>query len=169
MALNEPQLSKSEIEYLFELPKPIENPKWRSDLLANPRVRGANRNSEMSLVDLNFGLVRGNLKLFVRQSLRIPDDFSVGIAYTDLTGKASCRLIRCNGPHPQAHTNSLDPGRLRFFDTPHVHTLTETYLQSPIHEGEHHAEPTDAYEDVQGALEHLAQLANLQPVNRLWL
>jgi hypothetical protein len=168
MTKNEPQLSDDDIEYLFRLPKPIQSEHWRRELRSRPQIRGANRSSRMDLLKLDFGYLRGSLSIFVRESLRIPEDFSVGVIYTGLDN-SSCRLLRCNGPHPQIHQNSLDPGRLKFSETSHVHTATALYLHSPHHEGEHHAEPTNAFEDISGAIEHMALLMNLEPVNRLWL
>jgi hypothetical protein len=126
---------------------------WRA-----PRISPPNRLGEVT-IDEPVGLVRGRFVLGFRQNLLRPHDFSLRLTYFDLLGR-SCNVVRCNGPHDHQHVNANDPDQVRFSGIPHVHTLTVRYLNSKW-KPDHFAEPTDQYDDVPGAIEHLAKLVNL--------
>jgi hypothetical protein len=160
-----PVISQLDIDHLVSAPKPVADIHWRQKLLP-PRKERVFRQSTFELGDTPLGPLRGSLHIYSRWNLRDdPDDWSIGLVYTDLLGN-TYRLVRCNGPHPHPHRNHLE--NESFSRSPHVHQLTERYLISRW-DGDQYATPTSAFSTPENALDHLATLASLEPVGTLFL
>lgn len=157
-----------DIDWLINLEKPVPDPDWRSHLL--PPAEGlSDRHGKYVLEEIPpGGRLGGRLHLYARANLRpnVVGDWSTGLIYTDYADR-SYPVVRCNGPHESDHTNTIE--RTVIVTQPHVHLLTERYqrLRRPKLSG--YATPTDAYSTLEEAVEHLASLVNLHPVDRLFL
>ena len=163
-----PVLSDEEVARLLAAEKPITDRDWRTSLLPGRREQMTLR-GRLDLGELPAtSPLRGRLHVYSRQNLNpaVEGDWSVGLIYTDYADR-SYRLVRCNGPHPNDHQNRIEGDVIQ--RTPHVHVLTERYqrLRRPTQDG--FAFPTDAYDTIEGALEHLASIATLVPEGRLFL
>lgn len=97
-------------------------------------------------------------RLVTRQLVRDPNDFSVILGYEVPGSSRLFRLRRHNGLSHR-HTNKLEG--VGFFDW-HVHLATERYQLAGFDE-EGFAEPTDQYVDLQGALQHMLDIAAFAP------
>lgn len=139
-------LSDEQIEQLLRMPKVVTNPRARMKTLE--RQEQWDYNVESTTTDDKFAV-------FVRQSTRLSDSFSVGLRH--LKGEESLTLMRCNGPsHP--HRNHLE--NERFEPQCHVHVATSRYL-AVGKKDEGYAYATDAYTNVKGALGHLLTTCNV--------
>lgn len=139
-------LSDEQIAHLLRMPKVVTNPRARMKTLE--RQQQWDYNVESTSTDDKFAL-------FVRQSTRLSESFSVGLRH--LKGEDSVTLMRCNGSsHP--HRNHLEDER--FSPRCHVHVATSRYL-SVGKKDEGYAYATDAYSDVKGALRHLLATCNV--------
>ena len=167
VALSGPVLTESDITYLLEVPKLVDDPDWRSALLPM-RTEDYGLRARLDLPDLpSTGPVRGRLLVYTRQNLNpnVGGDWSTGFIYTSYADDRY-PVIRCNGPHPSDHTNRIE--RNKIVRTPHVHRLTERYqrLRPPKSDG--FAEETTVYVTIEEALEHLAETINLQVIGALF-
>lgn len=99
---------------------------------------------------------RHEFVIFTRQSTVIPESFSAGLRWKSKTGEEVI-LLRCNGSDHE-HTNTIEGEK--FSGRCHVHTATERYasLGKKI---DSFAQPEGAYRTLDGALHHLAQLAEI--------
>lgn len=161
-------LDEDTISYLLDIPKPVSDAAWRSQLLPPTKGEVVGR-GRFDLDDLPpTGPIRGRLHLYSRRSLfrAATGDWSVGLVFADYAGR-SYRLLRCNGPHTANHRNLIE--RDRIVRSAHVHRLTERYqlLDPPRPDG--YAEATDDFDSLESALDYLAAAINLQPEGRLWL
>jgi len=96
------------------------------------------------------GAAGSNFRVMVRQAQRDPLDFSVILGW-DVPGTSRrFRLMRCNG-NSHRHINEIEGDSLGGF---HVHLATQRYQERGFDE-DGYAEPTDAYTDLTGALQHL--------------
>lgn len=165
---DQPVLDEPTIDYLLSVPKPIADANWRNTLV--PPVAGRlDHRGRFDLADLPAtGPVRGSLHLYSRQNLNpaVAGDWSVGMVFTDYADR-SYRVIRCNGPHPSDHRNTIEGDLI--VATAHVHRLTERYQRLARPRPDGYAEPTTAYHSIETAVEHLASLVNLQAVGTLFL
>lgn len=146
-------LTDSEIDRLFQIPKPL--PKgWRTRL----NLRDAKDRSHKKR-DLPIRIEGMTFTIKCRQSAENPIDFSVILHFQD-EGNNECILFRCNGKHPSAHTNKLErlAGEKDHTFEPcfHTHQATERY-QQPGYRIDGYAEPTGEYTDYETALEYFVK------------
>lgn len=164
---NLPVIPDAHIDAIIADAKLVPDDDWRSRL--TPTIRsGANLIGSYDLRDgIDFGPVRGSLRLCTRSKLADALDFSVVLAFTDLQGN-DYRLVRCNGHHPNQHVNRLE-GSVIPPVTPHIHRATERYLAAKRTKHDGFATETDAYRDVASAIEHMGSLVGLVAEGRLLL
>ena len=92
--------------------------------------------------------VEGNTyRLIIRQNRSDRDDFSIILALAPLDTSQDFRLRRYNGTSHE-HTNLIEKDTFRGF---HIHTATERYQLLGSRE-DSYAEPTDRFDDFDGAL-----------------
>jgi hypothetical protein len=145
-------ITDSEIAKILSRPKQL--PKgWRSRLMNMRRRKDDHqKRSEIEVPDDD-----GVIIIKCRQNTLSLSDFSVILVYVDKEGN-EYRLMRCNGKHPSRHTNLWEKQqghKDHTFDVCfHVHRATQRYQEADL-EIDGFAEPTDAYSDYNGALEHL--------------
>lgn len=98
------------------------------------------------------GSAGSRFTLHFRQSLSRQHDFSIVLAYHSDESRTQLRLRRYNGS-THRHTNRLDGEQLP--KQCHIHRMTERYQRrhvvKPSISVDGQAEPTDLYEDLQGA------------------
>ena len=116
---------------------------------------GANRRAEKDIKTDS-----GNIfKMFIRQGIYNPLDFSIGLKYKDKSTGEFIILLRCNGPtHP--HRNSLEREILP--QTFHIHQATERYMadgQKP----DKWAYVTKSYDNIDSAIAHFVNIAHITP------
>jgi hypothetical protein len=164
-----PILSDDDIAWLLEIPKLLGDGTWRQRLV--PRGGSGNvvdRRSRIELEDIpDGGRLGGRFHVYARENLSavVLGDWSVGLVYADYSEpERSYPVIRCNGPHPSPHPNVIEGDTI--IRHAHVHYLTERYQR--IRKPDGFAEPTTAYTTMQGALDHLVSLANLQASGMLF-
>lgn len=141
-------------------------------LFRTSKERNARRGRYYLPDAIEVGPHKGQLFLFSRFNLDAAVarwDFTVGLGLRDPYGR-EYRLIRCNGPHGP-HTNRLEGVTLP--PVPHVHLMTERYQKGmamrPEWRGDGYAEACDTYSDRNGALRHLASVANIQAEGMMFL
>jgi hypothetical protein len=101
--------------------------------------------------ELDFvGADGSEFRVILRQSSFNPLDFSVILAWIPPQSTSPFRLCRYNGKSHE-HTNTLESKT--FYDF-HMHRATERYQQSGLRE-DSFAEPTNRYQDFNGALQCL--------------
>lgn len=148
--MSKPVLSDHEIDRLLSMPKAVTNPRarWKEQ-------KGSNQQT----FDVQSDDGEHKFKLFVRQNMRLPDNFSCGLRYLHPSGE-TVTLTRYNGSdHP--HENPLEGGR--FDGICHIHRATQRYMEAG-RKSEHFAEPTDRYSNVEGALRALIQDCNISGI-----
>jgi hypothetical protein len=138
-------LTEHQIAALLAEPKMLPSD-YRSRVQTKPK-RG-HRERELD-VD---GAQGGKFRLILRQSGFNPLDFSVILAWLPPQSTALLRLCRYNGKSHE-HTNALE--NRTFYDF-HIHRSTERYQRSGLRE-DAFAEPTNRYQDFEGALRCLIQ------------
>lgn len=133
-----PTLTDHQISGLRELPKKVENPRARQTFKAKHSER-------------NFDVVsddrRQCFRLIVRQSTKIPTNFSCGLLWLP-PGFGQVMLTRYNGSDHE-HRNVLEGDEFGFVC--HIHLATERYIGA-MRKPEHFAQPTDRYATLDGAL-----------------
>lgn len=144
-------LTNNEIKALLEEPKT-----W-------PGRQKVNLKQELSHYRFDKKLESESEKyflVFIRQLVKEPLDFSVGLLYRDdITGE-KIRLLRCNGPlHP--HKNKIENEILDLVF--HIHEATERYIVNGF-KSDSWAYETNDYFDIDSALNHFSKLANINPV-----
>ena len=87
--------------------------------------------------------------VFVRQNIRLPGNFSIGLRYAVNRGKlTTVTLVRYNGPHGE-HGNAPDG----HYALPHVHYITAAEMEAGYSQPqENHREVTDKYGNLEDAL-----------------
>lgn len=135
-------LTDEQIEVLLRAPKKVTNPgaRWKVQ-------RGADQK--------NFELESDDGKqftLYLRQNIRIANNFSCGILYKHPQGPVT--LTRYNGSDHD-HDNPLDLDT-KVSTACHIHIATERYMRIG-RKPEHFAETTDRYTDLDGALRSLVE------------
>lgn len=145
-----PVLSDSTIAQLLTMPKVVANPgaRWKDQKGSKQRTYRV----ESSSGDHHF-------TLFLRQNLRIRENFSCGLYYLHASGE-KVTLTRYNGcDHP--HYNPVEGSGFR--GECHIHRATERYMELGRKE-EHFAEPTRRYMDLGGALRALLEDCNISGI-----
>jgi hypothetical protein len=133
-------LSDGEIEELISEEKllPVD---YREKIIMRPKRGHSER--ELDIKGKNGNMFR----LILRQSSLNPIDFSAILAWLPPTSGNLFRLYRYNGKS-HGHTNFLESGS--FYDF-HIHRASERYQQAGLRE-DAYAEPTDRYQDLNGAI-----------------
>ena len=139
--------SDQAIAALLQERKPLPGD-WRNRARLKPK-RG---HSEQQL-DL-IGDANSEFRIILRRSGINRLDFSVILAVRVPGSSQWFRLLRCNGRHE--HTNRIES--VTFYDF-HIHVATERYQDFGTRE-DTYAEPTDRYDDFDGALRCLIDEAN---------
>ena len=139
--------SDQEIAALLQERKPLPAD-WRNRVRLKPK-RG---HSEQQL-DLT-GDANSEFRIILRRSDINRLDFSVILAVRVPGSNQWFRLRRCNGRH--GHTNRIEKETFHDF---HIHVATERYQDFGTRE-DAYAEPTDRYDDFEGALHCLIDEAN---------
>ena len=139
--------SDQEIAALLQERKPLPAD-WRNRARLKPK-RG---HSEQQL-DLT-GDANSEFRVILRRSDINRFDFSVILAVRVPGSSQWFRLRRCNGRHE--HTNRIEGETFHDF---HIHVATEWYQEFGTRE-DAYAEPTDRYDDFDGALRCLIDEAN---------
>ena len=107
---------------------------------------------------LNITGEKGNkFRVIVRMSIFNKLNFSVILGVKVPAPKKFFRLKRYNGDY-HLHTNTIEEQEVEGF---HIHTATEKYQVNGTRE-EAYAEPTERYNDVNGALKCLFADANFE-------
>lgn len=96
-------------------------------------------------------------RLFVRQLILDPLDFSVILGYDVPNSNRVFRLRRHNGSSHR-HTNRLESQVVHGF---HVHLATERYQLAGLKEDDY-AEATTSYGDLAGAIHHMLEAAGFE-------
>lgn len=113
------------------------------------REKGAHREVDVLLK----GISGNDYTLLLRQSRELYHDFSCGLRLTR-RGAEDFILLRLNG-NSHAHINHIE--KQRFCGRFHVHRATARYFLRG--KAEHYAEVTEQYENLDGALAHMLDLA----------
>ena len=164
--IRQPVIHQTDIDWLMAVAKPVPDLGWRSRLLPLTTTP-MSRVRTLALGELPEGQpLGGYLSIYCREGKAFaPGDWSTGLIYTDYDER-SYPVLRCNGAHQTVHTNALEGDS--FIGVRHIHFLTQRYQEAGILNSGY-AEPTDAYTTLEGALDHLADLANLTPTQgTLW-
>ncbi len=157
-------LSDEDVALILATPKVIADSGWRGKLLP-PKTTLLDLRAKLELGELT-GPVRGRIHLYSRQNLNplVTGDWSVGLVFTDYADR-TFRVLRCNGPHPSDHRNTIEGSMI--IRTAHIHRLTERYQSIGRPDG--FAEPTDRYSTITAAVEVLAELIHLHVDGRLFV
>ena len=136
-------MTDQEIQTLIRLPKSIVN---KSPAKGYREENGQRRcDLELRSADETGGV----FPVFIRQNLRLPGNFSVGLRYVVNEGKlATITLTRYNGPHGEFSRSSDG-----HYALPHIHLITEKEFEADHSQPqESHREPTDRYHTLEEAL-----------------
>lgn len=136
-------LTDQEIEQLLAEPKQLPND-YRNRMAT--RQKRGHRERELTII----GDDGSEFRIILRESDHNPLDFSVILGYLPPKTNQLFRMRRYNGKSHE-HSNKLEGER--FYDF-HIHTATERYQDSGFRE-DAHAQPTDRYSDLNGAVECL--------------
>jgi len=140
-------LTEEQLGVLVAMPKRVENPNSKT----KTEARHSRRDFRVVSIDGSH-----EFSLFTRQSLLLPEGFSVGLRWLAKSGEPVI-LMRCNGSdHP--HTNSLERDRIDY--ACHIHQATERYL-AVGKKSEGYAQQTKEYRTLEGALHHIVRLCNI--------
>ncbi len=136
-------LTEQEIQDLIGLPKSIVGKNPAKDY----REENGQRRCDLEL-ESSDGTGRA-FTVFVRQNIRLPGNFSVGLRYVVNRGKlATVTLARYNGPHGE-HSHAPDG----HYSLPHIHYITEAEIETGHRQPqENHRELTDKYANLEDAL-----------------
>ncbi len=117
-------------------------------VVMNPRARGK---VDKGVRKINYDLSSdvGKFCLYIRQNVRISFNFSCGLLYFGSNGNEKITLARYNGSD-HSHVNAMD-GLGRVLRGCHIHKATARYIAAGK-KPEGHAEPTDRYADLRGAI-----------------
>jgi len=101
-----------------------------------------------------------HFRVFLRQNVREPLDFSIGLVYCNRTTGENIRIFRCNGPF-HSHPNKIEKTQIP--TTSHVHKATERYINAGK-KADSWAYETDEFYDIETALLYFAKVCNISPV-----
>lgn len=139
MAIEE--VTSAQLEALKTMQKRVRNPKARERSEEKHRRTDYNVLGEDGYTEF---------KIYKRQNIDIPPDFSCGIRWLMPSGE-TLTLARYNGP---SHIH----GDIKY--TPHIHVATEDAIQKG-RKPESHAAATNRYDTVEGALHCLMEDFNV--------
>ena len=142
--------SDQKITALIEERKVLPN-NWR-----NKFRRRMNRGSNEYLLNIT-GEDGNKFRVIVRMSISDELNFSVVLGVKVPPPKKFFRLKRYNGDY-HLHTNTIEDQEIEGF---HIHTATERYQVNGPREAAY-AEPTQRYDDINGALKCLFADANFE-------
>lgn len=130
--------------------------------IAAMKPNGANRQHTFTLMTLDASALRGQLKVFLRESIVDPNSYSAGLVFVPLGETDGICLVRVNGPHSHTHTVDMGGCRWTFAEVPHVHYCTERALQEDVRTNgrrghDRFAVPSGGYRDVKEAFRALAK------------
>jgi hypothetical protein len=166
-----PILSTAEIGRLRALPKKMRYG-WQGHLLSSAQPHGPNLKSSAPVVSYASVFNLGRFFVYYRRSINMPEDFSVGLVFQDPAG-CSYTLLRCNGAHPQIHTNKR-PYKRPLPIGPHIHYLTAYYQRQESVRGRRNTQgdgfalTTMLYSTDRGALRILARKGNIESQGSLF-
>ena len=137
-------LTDGEIQGLLDRPKTIVSRSPR----AGYRVERGHRRADLTLESAN-GDGAAAFEVFVRQSVRFIENFSIGLRYrSNAAGLGDVTLVRYNGPHGEM---GIDPDG--HYAKPHIHRITSAELASGSRDPkERHRTITDRYSTLDTAL-----------------
>lgn len=120
----------------------------------NPRTvkKSTHKERNYTLIDESKNIYH----LYVRQSNKNPTDFSAGLSIIDDKG-IHHTLTRYNGASHD-HPNSIEGTKTGY--NCHIHTSTERYIKAKL-KAEGHAEPTNRYHSINGALHCIVTDCNI--------
>lgn len=144
-------LTDEKIASLLRLSKTVRNPSARK------KVKGLHEQINYN-VDSDDG--ETHFELFVRQNLKIQDDFSCGLLWLLPSGE-TVTLVRYNGSGHR-HRNPIENQSFEY--QCHVHRASERYVTTNK-KPETFAEPTDRYQTLNGALDCLLCDCNISGLN----
>lgn len=166
-----PVLPTADIRWLRRVPKMM-TPDWADRLVGSVRAYGPNMQGKLPVMRARAGMFTGHLFLYIRWSVVTPTDFSTGLVFA--TQEHQYRVLRCNGPHLQPHTNRW-PVRRTFTGIPHIHYLTAFFQSKAVAYGTHRyqgdgfAMCTSLYSDSYlDAIQVLGSKVNIQSQGRLF-
>ena len=121
MALAPRSYTQQELEDLIGCPKIVSEPpkeQMKPD-------RGHLRN------DMRLKSVEGDreFRVFLRRSVDLPENFSIGLVYLPEDGTGEVVLLRCNGPHG-GYNDSFDPEHPHW--DCHVHRATGQMIEAGL-------------------------------------
>jgi hypothetical protein len=141
--------TQEEIDLLIACPKLVSEPPKREMKLD----RGHFRN-DMRLKSSDGKL---DFRVFMRRSEDLPENFSIGLAFTPNDGTGEIQLLRCNGPHGR-YNYSFDP------DHPHcdyhVHRASAASIDAGLRP-ETAAAATREFASYEEALKYFLRTANV--------
>lgn len=153
-------LTEGDIDDLLADVKPLPTD-WPSKLKPKPKQGSAHRQRQLRIKSAG-GL---DFELIIRASEHNPLDFSVILAYIEVTTGQHYNLIRHNGKHPSYHTNKIEHrqglAESRFKDRFHIHRATERY-QLAGYAIDGFAQPTTAYDSLDKAIEWMTRSYGFQ-------
>lgn len=136
-------LTNQQIQHLIVAPKEIES--------RDPRTgfKPENVHHRCNLVLYTMSQPQEKLTVFIRQSMKHIENFSIGLRYHTNDQKIpAITLVRYNGPHGE-YSRHLDG----HYAKPHIHRITEQELKGGyIQPQEKHREITNRYQTFDEAL-----------------
>ena len=136
-------LTNQQIQDLIVAPKEIES--------RDPRTgyKPENAHHRCNLVLHAMSQPQEKFAVFIRQSMKYIEDFSIGLRYHTNDRKIpSITLVRYNGPHGEYSLHSDG-----HYAKPHIHRITEEELKDGCFQpSEKHREITDRYQTFDQAL-----------------
>lgn len=138
-------LTDQQIQALIDEPKLMPTGLYSS----TPALRDTKVGHKGAQFDV-AGAAGSDFRVMIRQSNANALDFSVILAYLPKNTSQVFRLRRYNGKSHE-HTNPIEKESFYQF---HIHLATERYQREGF-EADKHAEPTDRFNDLAGAIECL--------------
>lgn len=125
---------------------------WRSQFLT--KLKRSHKEEHLVLT----GDSGNTFRVIIRQNLLNPLDFSVILAVQVPHSNEIFRLRRYNGGSHE-HTNHIEKVKFVGF---HIHSATERYQAEALVPDDGYAEPTNRYNELNGALQCLFDDANFE-------
>ena len=145
-------MTEEQIANLIRCPKRVSEPPKRE----RRTVKGSFRN-DMELVSLDGGVA---FTVFMRQSVRFPEDFSIGLT-CKLKDTPRFNIFRCNGPH--GDHRDIVPAHPHFRYHPHLVSAED------INDGifvERHGTALDVYASYRDAVYYFLKHINLDDADK---
>ncbi len=103
---------------------------------------------------------KNRFRVFIRQNIRDPLNFSIGLIYIDRATGENISLLRCNGPTHQ-HPNKIEGDNTDFVC--HIHRATQRYIEAGK-KPEGWANETGEFNNIDSALAFFSKEVNIRPV-----